>query len=87
MLALARSAPVNGRMRGLLIAFGFTWGALAGIVGVFLLLAATVTRHIYWQQNVSLALLPPTGLLFAPLWWRWLRRGTRAPRLRAADGA
>ena len=87
VLALARSAPVNGRMRGLLIAFGFTWGALAGMVGVFLLLAATVTRHIYWQQNVSLALLPPTGLLFAPLWWRWLSRGRPGLGTTVAFGA
>ncbi len=75
VLALARSAPKGGAPRALLIAFGTGWGSVTGLMGVVLLLAATATKHVYWQQNVSLALLPPTGLLFAPLWWRWLATG------------
>ncbi len=75
VLALARSAPTNRGARAALITVGAGWGTLTGVLGVVLLLAATITRHVYWQQNVSLALLPPTGLLFAPLWWRWLTRG------------
>ena len=75
VLSLARVAPRVGRARVALAAVGACWGIGAGIVGIILLLAATVTRHVYWQQDVSLALLPPTGLLFAPFWWRWLMRG------------
>ncbi len=76
VLLLARFAPTGGAARAVLIAMGTGWGALAGVIGVVLLLAATATRHIYWQQDVSLSLLPPTGLLFAPIWWRWLTRGS-----------
>ena len=75
VLALARFAPAGGPARAVLVAFGGGWGLLAGIAGVVLFLAATFTKHVYWQQNVSLALLPPTGLIFAPAWWRWLTRG------------
>lgn len=77
VLALARVAPSRRGARLALATCGAAWGVSAGVVGLVLLLAATVTRHVYWQQNVSLALLPPTGFLFAPLWWLWLTRGAR----------
>ncbi|MBI3791418.1 MAG: DUF4105 domain-containing protein [Gemmatimonadetes bacterium] len=84
VLAAARTAPASGGARLALRLAGTGWGLLAGCIGVVLLLAATVTRHVYWQQDVSLALLPPTGLLFAPLWWRWL--GKHRPGLPTTIG-
>ncbi|MBI2796864.1 MAG: DUF4105 domain-containing protein [Gemmatimonadetes bacterium] len=66
IVALAR-ATVRGSRRAqvALAALGAAWLALAGVVGVILILAATMTRHVYWQDNPSAWLLSALGLVSA----------------------
>jgi hypothetical protein len=74
ILMAARGAPASGGARWSLRLAGTGFGAVAGLIGVAIFLAANFTKHVYWQQDVSLALFPPTGLVFAVAWWRWLGR-------------
>ena len=66
VLALARATTRGSRRAQLaLAALGATWLALAGVVGLILILAATITRHVYWQDNPSAWLLNVAGLASA----------------------
>ena len=69
----------SGNARGALAAFGTAWLLLSGIVGVILLLAATVTGHVYWQQNPSAYLCSFLALVAAPAYWRVVRRPESSP--------
>ena len=66
ILALARATTRGSRQAQVaLAAVGATWLTLAGIVGLILILAATLTRHVYWQDNPSAWLLNGAGLMSA----------------------
>jgi hypothetical protein len=53
--AMPRSSPARVAIAGLAAA----WGLVCGVVGVVLLLAATVTRHDFWGANANLLAYSP----------------------------
>lgn len=79
---LGRAAPGSGAARSGVAALGGLWSLAAGVVGVVLLLAATVTRHVFWGANANLLLFSPLSLVLAVLlpWAVWGRRGGAVAR-------
>jgi hypothetical protein len=67
LVALGRAAAGGGASRLALSAIGAIWSLAAGIVGVVLLLAATVTRHAFWGANANLLLFTPLSLALVAL--------------------
>ena len=66
LLALARAARNGSRSSRVMLATGGAlWLAVAGIIGVILILAATMTRHVFWQDNPSAWLLNAAGVVSA----------------------
>ncbi|HYD52632.1 MAG TPA: DUF4105 domain-containing protein, partial [Gemmatimonadaceae bacterium] len=64
VVLLARRATRGGRRaRTWLGVVGAAWGLLAGLMGVVLALAWSVTRHIFWYRNENLLQLAPLALL------------------------
>lgn len=79
LVALGRLASRGraGARRALAIV-GAVWGAVAGIIGIVLLLAWAATRHTYWYRNENLFHFSPLALallvllplaLARPRWW------------------
>ncbi|MFO0327269.1 MAG: DUF4105 domain-containing protein [Gemmatimonadota bacterium] len=64
---LGRAAPASGTARGGLALVGGAWSLVAGVIGLVLLLAATVTRHVFWGMNANLLLFSPLSLVLAAL--------------------
>lgn len=71
---LYRDLMRRGKARRTLALIGATWLVLSGMVGVILLLAATVTGHVFWQQNPSAYLCSFLALVAAPAYVRVVRR-------------
>jgi hypothetical protein len=61
LVAMSRgnSTPASVGATGLVL----VWSLLGGVVGVVLLLAATVTRHVFWGANANLLLFSPLALV------------------------
>jgi hypothetical protein len=54
-----RRSPAGAAFAGLTIA----WTLVTGLAGVALLLAGTVTRHVYMGRNLNLAVVNPLALV------------------------
>lgn len=74
-VALRRGRPAAGTAA---VVVGATWGALAGIVGIVLVLAWGATQHVFWYRNENLFQFNPLALALAvllplalrrPRWW------------------
>jgi hypothetical protein len=64
--ALARPAAQGTRAARVgLAAFGGAWALVAGVLGTALLLAGTVTRHVFMGRNENLLLVNPLLLVLA----------------------
>lgn len=92
----ARALPTSAAARLLAAGLAAAWSLVCGVVGVVLLLAATITRHDFWGANANLLLFSPLSLVLAVLapaalgWGKWsgAARGVAAGVvLAAAAGA
>ncbi|MDX2183172.1 MAG: DUF4105 domain-containing protein [Gemmatimonadaceae bacterium] len=72
LLALSRSTATSARLATTGLAV--LWSLVAGVVGVVLLLAATVTRHVFWGANANLLLFSPLALVLVVVLPLALRR-------------
>lgn len=64
---LGRAAPTSAAARSGVVLLGGLWSVAAGVVGVVLLLAATLTQHVFWGANANLLLFSPLSLALAVL--------------------
>lgn len=62
VMAVSRRGAVWG-----LAVITATWSLLCGLIGVILILAWTVTRHVFWAWNENLFLASPLSLLLVVL--------------------
>jgi hypothetical protein len=85
MISAAARSAARARGGGLaLAALGGTWALAAGVLGTALLLAGTVTRHVFMGRNENLLLVNPLLLVLAALIpVALLARGAAAARLAA----
>jgi hypothetical protein len=65
-LGMRARAGSRGAARGL-ATVGATWSAVTGLAGLVILLAWTVTRHVFWADNENLLQLSPIALALAVL--------------------
>lgn len=78
---LGRAAPTSRTARAGVAVLGGTWSLVAGAFGVVLLLAATVTQHVFWGANANVLLFSPLSLVLvglAPAAVFWRRAGGAA---------
>ena len=85
VVLLARGAARRRAAAAALAALGGAWLLVAGLLGTALLLAGTVTRHVYMGRNENLLVASPLLFLLAvPFAVTVLSRGRRWTRFTAA---
>jgi len=86
LLGNAASAGRRGAAAGFGVAAG-VWTLVAGIAGTALLLAGTVTRHVFMGRNLNLSAFSPLVLIVLALVVAAVGARRRAARIRWADRA